>query len=195
MYHDTIQINIRNSNHRDISFSYRFLISKNQKDLFSPIKYYDLLTNFKNIGFNTKYIKFNDIDEDETVYCTYNFQQNFNIFFKAYEKLIKDKSFSITFEYGVIINGKFFPNNMNTFAGVWFENTSNKLGNYITNVIDGKFLVKSMELYQIVDKNGNIIATETVRYEDDFKQNFFDRYEVKLALRKYKLSRLKLFSE
>lgn len=195
MYHDTIHIELRNSDRHDINFDYNFFISKYQKDLFSSIKYQELLDKFKDIGFNIKYLKFNDIDEDEIVYCTYNFQPNFNVFFKAYKKLIKHKNFNITFEYGVIINGKFVANNMNTFAGVWFQHTTNNLGNYTEDVIDDKILAKSMELYQVVDKNGNIIATDIAKYENDFKQNFFERYEVKVALRKYKLGRLKLFSE
>jgi len=195
MYHDTININFRNSNWKDISFDYSFLISKNQKDKFSPINYGDLLGKFSNIGFNLKYIKFNDIDEGETVYCTYNYQPNFNIFFKAYTKLLQYKKFDISFEYGVIINGKFHPNNMNTFAGVWFKNTNSNLGSYNEEIIRGQKHKRKQEFYQIVDKDGNLIAVEIAEEENNFEQHFFERYDVKVALRKYKLSRLKLFSE
>ena len=50
-----------------------------------------------------------------------------------------------------------------------------------------------MELYQIVDKDGNVIASEIADEKNNFEQHFFEKYDVKVALRKYKLSRLNLF--
>ena len=191
MYHDTIHINFSRYDYSDINFNYNFLISKNLKDNFSPINYGELLKKFNEIGFNLKYLKFNDIEEEETVYCTYNYQSNFNIFFSAYKKLFQDRNFNIVFEYGVVINGKFYPNNMNTFASIYFIGDNIKLGDHIETVITGKTHKKTIELYQIVDKDGNIIASETTTIVNEFEQHFFERYEVKLAQRKYKLSRLK----
>jgi hypothetical protein len=194
MYHDTIYINFTRFNYNDINFDYSFLISKSLKDKFSPINYGELLSKFNDIGFNVKYLKFNDIKEEETVYCTYNYQPNFNIFFSAYKKLFQNRNFNITFEYGVVINGKFYPNNMNTFASIYFQGENIKLGDHTETIIIGKTHKKLTELYQIVDKDANIIATEITDIVKDFEQHFFERYEVKLALRKYKLSRLKLLS-
>lgn len=199
MYHDTIHINFKNYNWSDISFDYSFLISKNPNLSFAPINYGELLSKFNDIGFNLKYLKFNDIEEDEIVYCTYNYQPNFNIFFSAYKKLLQNKNFNINFEYGVIINGIFIPNNMNTFSRIAFIDTS--IGNNIfkdreiENVIKGKKYVKILEFYQIVNKDGYVIANETTDVEKDFEQHFFERYDVRLAQRKYKLSRLKMQSE
>ena len=197
MYHDTIHINFKNYLFSDISFDYSFLISKSLKDKFSPINYGELLSKFNEIGFNIKYLKFNDIEEDETVYCTYNYQPNFNIFFSAYKKLLQNKPFNTNFEYGVIIDGKFIPNNMNSFARVNFIDTSIDgifKHSEISDVIKNKRYAKILEFYQIVDKDGYVIANETTDIEKDFEQHFFERYEVKLALRKYKLGRLKFLS-
>jgi len=191
MYHDTIHINFRyNQNDRDIAFDYNFMISKNSQDKFSPIKYGELLQKFDEIGFNLKYLKFYDIyDNDTIVYCTYNYQPNFNIFFPAYRKLMQNKNFNIAFEYGVIIGGKFYPNNMNTYAGVWFSVAND---GYKEDVIRGKSHYKATENYQLIDKDGKIIHTETTSYVNDFEQHFFENYDVKVAMRKYKLNRLKL---
>ena len=196
MYHDTIHICFKNSDFKDISFEYNFFISKELKDKFSPINYGELLQKFDEIGFNLKYLKFYDLTDKDTVYCTYNWQPNFNIFFSAYKKILQNKDFNIFFEYGVIIDGKFYPNNMNYFAGIWFfEEKHVKLGGFSEIIIKGKRHQKTLELYQIVDKNGNLIAEENTNAEKDFEQHFFERYEVKVALRKYKLRILKLNSE
>jgi len=190
MYHDTIRINFSGRN--TISFNYNFFISKNQYDKFSPIKYGVLLSKFTKIGFDTKYLKFNDIQDDNTiVYCTYNYQSNFEIFFLAYNKLIKDYKFNITFEYGNIINGKFYPNNINFFSTIWFVEKENISGNYMECIIKGKYHQKALEQYQIIDKNTQIISMLTTTCDQNFEQNFFENYNVKVYLRKYKLSRLK----
>lgn len=198
MYHDTININFKYLNYRDINFDYSFFISKNQYENFSPIKYSVLLKNFYDIGFDIKYLKFNDIyDDDTTVYCSYNYQPNFNVFFVAYKKLIEKKDFHLSFEYGNIVFGKFYPNNMNFFAGISFTNNPiDKTGLYKEEVVKGKIHLKTMELYQIIDKNANVIAIELADPINNFEQHFFERYEVKHHLRKYKLSRLKnLFND
>lgn len=192
MYHDTIHINFKYRG--DISFDYNFLISKNLQDKFAPIKYGELLQKFEEIEFDIKYLKFNDIYDDETiVYCTYNYQPNFNIFFLAYKKLIKNKNFDICFEYGVILNGIFYPNNMNFFSGILFIDKQKKLGDFcFEEVIKGKSHQKTHELYQLIDKDGKIIHRENASFENNFEQHFFENYDVKVAMRKYKLNRLKL---
>lgn len=199
MYHDTVHIKVNNSNSRsanELLFSYSFLISKNRYDKFSPIKYGELLHKFEEIGFNLKYIKFYDIDEEDTiVYCTYNYQTNFNIFFTAYNKLLKNKRFDIDFEYGVMINGKFIPNNMNHFASIHFKDSNFVPGEFFEHVIAGKDHKKISEFYQVVNKSGEVIASELTNADTNFEQHFFEKYEVKVALRKYKLGRLKLQSE
>ena len=195
MYHDTIHVNLKSYDSRDINFDYNFLISKNLYMDLSPIKYGELLQKFADIGFNLKYIKFNDIHDDNTdVYCSYNYQPNFNVFFTAYRKLIHNKKFSITFKYGVLLNDKFHANNMNFFSGIYFSE-SNVPGNYLETVINGKSHEKKLELYQIIEKDGNIISSEITDADKDFKQNFFNKFEVKVALRKYKLGRLKFLND
>lgn len=192
MYHDTIHINFKH--YGAIGFDYSFLISKNEKDKFAPILYGDLMQKFDEIGFDLKYLKFNDISDQNTiVYCTYNYQPNFNIFFTAYKKLIIETNFNLTFEYGNIISGKFYPNNMNYFAGVFFVAAEKVQMNQLFRevVIRGKSHHKSMELYQIIDKTGNAIFTEVARPDNDFEQHFFENYGVKVALRKFKLNQLK----
>ena len=201
MYHDVIHINFRyNQNNRDIAFDYSFLISKNIQVKFSPIAYGELLQKFEEIGFNLKYLKFYDIyDNDTIVYCTYNYQINFNIFFSAYKKLMQNKNFNISFEYGIIIGGKFYPNNMNYFASIHFisENKWGRakslldLGADTESIIQGKKHYKVGEFYQLVDKEGNIIHKELASVENNFEQHFFENYDVKVAMRKYKLNRLK----
>jgi len=194
MYHDTIHIQFHYYG-SEIKFDYSFLISKKIKYQFSSINYGILLKKFDDIGFDLKYIKFNDLDIDETVYCTYNYQPNFEIFFSAYKKVIQPKPFSITFEYGNIINGMFKSNNMNYFAGVFF--TEDEPGPKINTfgikeeIIRGKSHIKVEESYQIIDKDGNIIEQAFVNAKDNFETDFFQRYKVKVALRKFKLERLK----
>jgi hypothetical protein len=200
MYHDTIHINFKYNQINDIAFDYSFLISKHNQDKFSPIVYGELLQKFEEIGFNLKYLKFYDIyDNDTMVYCTYNYQPNFNVFFSAYRKLMQNKNFNISFEYGIIIGGKFYPNNMNYFASIHFisENKWGRakslldLGTDTESIIQGKKHYKVGEFYQLVDKEGNIIHKELASVENDFEQHFFENYNVKVAMRKYKLNRLK----
>ena len=192
MYHDTIHINFTSLlNNKGVTFNYSFLISKNKENMFSPIKYNSLLEMFKNIGFDLKYIKFYDIDYDTIVYCTYNYQPNFEIFFKAYTKTLSDKCFGITFEYGNIISGKFYPNNINFFSGISFYPVINHfIGDDSETIIKYHYHKKILENYQIVDKTGNTIASEMATDINNFKQNFFDKYEVKVYIRKYKLKKL-----
>lgn len=214
MYHDTIHINFNYSGgDRDINFEYSFLISKNIQNplegmtfkstsgCFAPIKYSELLQKFGDLGFDLKYLKFNDIDDLNTmVYCTYNYQSNFDIFFSAYKKIIQHKNFNITFEYGNVINGKFWCNNMNTFSGVNFISAENNYGRAkkcaelnkpIESIIKGKKYYKTSEHYQIIDKNARVIDVDFTTVEQDFEQHFFESYKVKVALRKFKLSQLK----
>jgi hypothetical protein len=198
MYHDTIHIRFKYYNHKDINFDYSFFISKYENNsnyktnnLFSPIKYGELLHKFYSIGFNLKYLRFNDISEDDTVYCSYNYQPNFNKFFLLYSKLIEQKNFEISLEYGNIIHGNFIPNNMNFFAGVHFIPHKKEVQTeFSESVVGGKLHKKYTELYQIIDKNGLVIANEVTSGILNFEQHFFEKHEVKVALRKYKLSRL-----
>lgn len=198
MYHDTIRITFHYFPHNDVGFDYIFLISKTEqiKTEFSSISYGELLSKFKDIGFDLKYIKFNDISDDNTtVYCSYNFQSNFNVFFPAYKKLIKNKSFNLVFEYGVIIDGIFRCNNMNFFSRVVFYDKANKFdGLYKEIVINDKTHFKISEFYQIVDKTGKIIHSEETDETKNFEQHFFENYDVLVATRKYKLNRLKIAS-
>lgn len=194
MYHNVIHIKLyNNQNDRDITFDYNFYISKYQQDKFSPIQYGELLKKFEEIGFNSKYLKFNDIYEDDTiVYCTYNWQPNFNIFFSAYKKLMQMKNFDISFGYGVIINGKYLSNNMNGYAEVKFGINEQK--GWKEEVIKGKNHYKYLEFYQLVDKDGVAVHAEVTNAEQNFEQHFFENYDVKVAMRKYKLGRLKKLS-
>ena len=175
MYHDTIGINFKSTIENNVHFDYIFLISKNIKDKFSPIIYSELLQKFSEVGFNTKYLKFNDIEEDKIVYCTYNYM-NFNLFFSAYNRILKQSKFNIKFEYGNIYNGIFHPNNMNFFAGVYFveQPTIFILGDYSEIVIDGRKHLRFMETYQIRDKDGDIIAEETTNANTDQKPILLD---------------------
>ena len=194
MYHDTIKINFKNTyiqSKFDIEYNYNFLISKNPKDKFSPINYEELLNKFDQIGFDLKYIKFYDISEDDMVYCTYNYLPNFELFFTAYKKILHPKYFDVSFEYGVIIDGVFKANNMNYFAGIYFCSGLLPEFDYYETIIKGKYHQKIKVFYQIVDSKGKTIASEVTDISKDFEQHFFDMYEVKVALRKYKLSRLK----
>lgn len=200
MYHDTIQINFRNvyDKNRTLDFEYNFLISKFPENKFAPIKYGELLEKFKEIGFDVKYIKFYDINDDDTlVYCTYNYQENFNVFFIAYKKLLKNVRIGLTFEYGNIISGIFHQNNMNYFSGIFFTEEQKVSGDDSDEtIISGKAFKKAMESYRIIDSEGNILAIENAKPENNFEQHFFEKYEVKVHLRKYKLNRLKdLFND
>jgi hypothetical protein len=77
---------------------------------------------------------------------------------------------------------------MNFFSGVYF--VSVLVGHIHNETIGGKLQSKVKELYQIVDRDGKIIYNETTDISNNFEQHFFDKYEVKVALRKYKLEKL-----
>jgi hypothetical protein len=198
MYHDTIHIKFRYNKVDDIEFDYSFLISKTSQIQFSSINYGILLGKFDEIGFNLKYLKFNDLDLTEDVYCTYNFQSNFNVFFSAYKKLIHKKDFSIKYEYGNMINGIFYQNNMTTFSSVTFVSNVSKIKDLLFKEIDiirDKTFFKTVEAYQIIDKDGMSIAFEVTDADSNFEQKFFDKYEVVVALRKYKLNKIMQFED
>lgn len=209
MYHDTIHIKFKYWKEGDVDFDYSFLISKIDKmefnfvpNHFSSTNYGMLLEKFNDIGFNLKYLKFNDLDLNSDIYCTYNYQKNFDIFFTAYKKLIHKKTFSLHIEYGNIINGIFVQNNMTTFSSVSFVDiVKTKLSIFgddfkmPTDIIKDKTFFKTVERYQIIDKDGNPIASEITDSDSNFEQHFFERYEVKVALRKYKLTKLMQFED
>jgi hypothetical protein len=207
MYHDTIHIKFKYWKADDVDFDYSFLISRNKEiydnkklayqNKFSPTNYGALLEKFNDIGFNLKYLKFNDLDLNSDIFCTYNYQQNFDIFFTAYKKLIHKKSFSLDIQYGNIVNGIFVQNNMTTFCSVSFiDIVKTKLSIFgddfknPTDIIKDKTFFKTREVYQIIDKDGKSIANEITDSDSNFEQHFFEKYEVKVALRKYKLTKL-----
>lgn len=191
MYHDIIYINFYfNQNDRDVAFDYSFMISKYPQDKFSSIAYGELLNKFKQIGFNIKYISFKDIDDDNTlVYCTYNWQPNFLNFFLAYKKFMQMKDFEISFGYGVIIDGNYIPNSMDGCALIRFNTL--KDNGWKEEVIKGKNHYKYLEFYQLVNDDGVIVHSESTNPYINFEQHFFENYDVKVAMRKYKLKRLK----
>lgn len=202
MYHDTIHIKFRYNKTDDIDFDYSFFISKTNQNKFSSVNYGVLLEKFSDIGFNLKYLKFNDLELNSDIYCTYNYQPNFDIFFSAYKKIIHKKKFNFSYEYGNIINGVFIQNNMTTFSSVSFIDINWAHELHISNIEDvnldiikDKLFYKTREKYQIIDKNGISIADEITDADSDFEQHFFERYDVKVALRKYKLNRLMQFED
>jgi len=190
MYHNTINIKFNSTPENSVNFSYNFLISKtawlpNHK----PIVYKELLDKMKNYGFNIDFINFPDMkDHTQNVFCEYNGVPNFNIFFKAYERVLKPQGFNITFEYGSTINGKFYPNNMNFYSSIVFVRDA--YGD--KDVIDGINYTKRFEVYQIVNENGNVVynmgGTNLNDYKsEELKEEFFKSYKVSVYLRKYKL--------
>jgi len=207
MYYDTIHITFESNGKSTISFGYDFLISKSKSWLKvwqnynnSPrenhiIKYNNIIDRFKSIGFNTELLSFPNIKDDtEEVYCAYNYllsSGNFEVFFKAYEKVLKKQSFNINFEYGSMINGEFYPNNMNSHAIVQFIEPilqEDKEKEIDENIIQGKSFIKHREIYQIVNKEGESIYVEQAF--DDFENTrlkFFQTHKVAVYLRKYKL--------
>ena len=200
MYHDTIHIKFRYNKSDDIDFDYSFFISKTNQNKFSSVNYGILLEKFNNLGFNLVYLKFNDLELSSDVYCTYNYQSNYDIFFSAYKRIIHKKRFSFSYEYGNIINGVFIQNNMTTFSSVSFIDFDYariiKVNfSYNLDIIKDKIFYKTREKYQIIDKDGNSIADEITDADSDFEQHFFERYDVKVALRKYKLNRLMQFED
>lgn len=198
MYHDTIHIIFKSkTGGHNIHFEYDFLISKSPYSNHSTnsISYQEILNKFKKIGFNIDFLNFPDIkDMNQMVHCKYNYlvkSGDYNVFFKAYEKILKRQGFDIIFEYGTMINGKFFPNNMNFYSSISFICASINDSRCFSHVIKGFNFYKTYEKYQIVDKTGKILHNEFTNYTIDFKHNFFKNQKVKVYLRKYKLRELK----
>jgi len=199
MYHDTIHIIFTSVPQSDIDFKYNFLISKNDWLLnHKPIVYQELLDKLYSYGFNPDYINFPDIkDKNQNVFCEYNGAPNFIIFFKAFEKILKPQGFNITFEYGSMIDGKFYPNNMNFYSSISF--VQSYYGE--KDIIDGISYCKSDECYQIVNSDGEIVDSMSSTYggyskynnnkeDEKLKDEFFKRHRVSVYLRKYKLEQL-----
>ena len=200
MYHDTIHIIFRSLPQNSTEFSYNFLISK---DAWLPnhkaIEYQELLDRLDDYGFNPDFINFPDVkDKTQDVFCEYNGTPNFLIFFKAFEKILKPQGFNITFEYGSMINGKFYPNNMNFYSSISF--VQNHYGE--KDIISGVSYVKSGESYQIVNSKGDIVDRMGSSYggyskynsnkeDTKLKEDFFKSYRVSVYLRKYKLEQLR----
>lgn len=193
MYHDTIKIEFKSSFGSTINFDLFFLISKNEKKDFTPINYKELLNKFKDIGFNIHYIKFNDIDEKSTIFCNYNFQPNFENFFKYFNKTLSKNNFYLSFSYCVFIDGKYIMTNMNSYASISFSPIRNfTLGDdYYETIIEGKKHVLSNVTYQICNSSGEIIDKEEFKNVET-NNNFFQKQHVKVYLRKYKLKRLSI---
>lgn len=195
MYHDTINIIFTSTAESNINFRYNFLISKNAwLPNHKPIVYQYLLGKMESYGFNVNFINFPDIkDKYQNVFCEYNGTPNFTIFFKAFEKLLKPQGFNISFEYGSIINSKFYPNNMNFYSSIIFIKDS--YGD--KDVIDGVNYKKRFESYQIVNSEGQIVyniggANLNDSESEDLKEEFFKSHKVSVYLRKYKLRELNL---
>ena len=171
---------------------------KNKKQNSNPVKFVDLLNKFISIGFKPKYIKFYDIDDNDIVHCSYNYQSNFDIFFTIYKKLIEKQHFNLSISYGNIINGLFLLNNINSFAKIEFVNKKDiKLNSYtddntFDDIIINKSFIKQKECYQIIGDDGKILANEEATKLGNFEHHFFDRKEVKFVLRGYKLKLLSL---
>lgn len=202
MYHDTIHIIFESLPMNNIEFKYNFLISKNSwLPNHKAIEYQELLNKLHNYGFNSDYINFPDVkDKTQNIFCEYNGTPNFLIFFKAFEKVLKPQGFNITFEYGSMIGGKFYPNNMNFYSSISFMESH--YGDY--DVIYGVSYCKYAEHYQIVDSEGNIVdsigSTSLGGYSisicnnkenPKLKDEFFKRQRVSVYLRKYKLEQLR----
>jgi hypothetical protein len=218
MYHDTIHITFSSSDSTsNLGFYYDFLISKSnswlnvwQKYNNSPkekhiTSYKDILSKFKEIGFNVEYLMFPDAEDDVEVYCAYNYlvsKGGYEVFFKAYNKVLKKQPFDISFEYGTMINGTFHPNCINSCAIVKFISPSHKSRKgYFNaaassllkrvNVISDLPFSKLYETYTIVDINGKKIYTLEVYDDfDEKKKEFFSNQKVAVYLRKYKLMEL-----
>lgn len=190
MYHNTIHIIFTSVPESGIDFTYNFLISKDAwLRNHQPIEYQKLLDKFHNCGINPNYINFPDVaDKNKKVFCEYNGTPLFEIFFKAYERVLKIHGFNITFEYGSMIKGKFYPNNMNFYSSISFER--DMYGG--EDVITGVNYKKRIENYQIVDKCGKIIDSMSYVNFNNFESeqlgdDFFKSHKVSVYLRKYKL--------
>ena len=196
MYHDTIHITFESAD-EIMNYKYTFLISKKSfLPNHNPITYQEILDKMESYGFNIEFLDFPDIeDKSVNVYCSYNLTPDFNVFFKAYERVLKPRGFNISFEYGSMINGEFCMNNMNFYSGIYFK-MRNKSTIIIKNVIKDVDFYKHGESYQIVDKNGKIVDAIHIRNffsesYDEVKENFFKSRKVTQYLRKYKLERIK----
>jgi len=216
MFHDTIHIIFNRSasnNVNYVNFNYDFIISKSESWLNvwkncnnfprenHIVTYKSILERFKQIGFNIDYLLFPDIkDNNQEVYCAYNYlasKSGFEVFFKAYEKILKKQGFNITFEYGTMINGKFYPNNMNFYSSISF--VRNNFGD--NDVIYGVSYCKSFEKYQIVNSEGCVVSNMNSSYigfsrnnnkeNKELKEDFFKSQKISVYLRKYKLDQLK----
>lgn len=190
MYFDTINISFLSTSH-DENFNYHFTISKNESKGSNEIIYGDLLKKFVNIGFKINYLEFPNTKLNETVYCNYNYTMDFNIFFRAYNKLLVNKEVNILFECGNLINGVFTLNNINSSAKKYFSVVRNKDLNESGIIINGKTHKKVVEIYQIIDKDGHIISLDKQTEVTGFNNDFFKRKEVLVILRKSKLDILK----
>lgn len=213
MYHQSIQIRFHNSESNPIFFEYKFWISKlsdNPIELFGDnyenqtVEYQELLDKFESLGFNVKFLNFPDIKDKSTkVWCDYNGTTNFQIFFKAYDKILKNSLFDIDFEYGNIIKSSsgsltFVPNNMNSAATISyiFVNKKDYSFTYEESLIKGRTFLKTEEVYQIVDSNGKVVKELNIKSNfgeipDSIKDEFFQDPAVALYLRSYKLKELK----
>lgn len=197
MHYDTICIRFQNSRSNDLSFDYNFFITKYDPDtiyvekIFSPIKFGDLLYKFKSIGFDTyKYFEIDGVFEESIVYCSYNWMADFDIFFKAYPKVIHNKEFKLTFRCGNFIDGLFVLNHITSAAEIIFITLTNSIIKYEYHILE-KVLCKAHETYQIVDGDGVVASTLRVSYEVDFKNDFFNQDTVRQILRKHKLENIK----
>ena len=158
------------------------------------------MNDFNKIGFNTKYISFNDIlDGSITLWCEWNYERNYQKFFELWNRLMA-KSFNITFIYGNVIKGMFVENCMVHSSLVQFKPVFKKESPYVieesaifrNTIIEGKVFWKSLERYRITDKDGNLICGMTTEIPDEF----FQHEDVKVYLRQYKLKKLRnLFSD
>ena len=206
MYHDSIQINLTGST-SGVNFEYTFVMSKRNWTLPESeakpvlIKYGELLSRFEILGINTHYVTFPDIKDDQTlIHCVYNWVSA-DIFFSNFPRL-KENIDHITFRYGTIVNGIFYLNNMNFYAMIHFVrpgancspfkniNIKNPFDYIYDDVITGKLLRKIEETYHIIDKDGKTVAHEETDINMGFEQHFFEKTEVRLYQRKYKLAKL-----
>lgn len=214
MYHDTIIIAIEGAN-SGVNFDYVFEISTNYNNVskfyFDEISYSDLLSRFDTIGITSKFIIFPNLDSD-TVYASYNHMDNIDPFFKFFSKR-KNSIDKITFSYGNKLDvaptdNIFVLNNVSFYASITFKkltgyNDYTLQYNYIVDslVVGSKFFITD-QLFNIVDKNGNLISNYLVDwnisplellnspYEDIYSVGveFFKRPEVQIFLRKAKLN-------
>lgn len=157
-------------------------------DNYQKIKFKDLLKKFENIGFNKKFFYLENININSYIYCSYNYTGNIDVFFKSYDKILKHEKINILYEYGNVINGKFIINNISGSAKIYFIATGDDVKD---NIVKGKYLKKSVEIYKVIDNDGNQISEEKRTEASGFETDFFNRPEIKVVLRKSKLQKLK----